>query len=642
MEGSSSRSDWLAGLAAAAVVGLFGLMLAGFFVPAYDGTDENGYLCAARRLALTGAATKHTTHPLEFVSGNVVQTGDSVFYPKYPLGYPWLAALAYRLGGESAAFWVNPLLATLAVAGIFLLARAMVGALAGVLAALVLATNSLHAGFGLSALSHSGAICFAIWGMFYLWRWTQSGGWWNAFAAGGFTAYTYTIRYSEALLVVPVVAMVLWRYFNRAEGATPTARLLAGRRWRWEVGGMALGAALLLAPLWAYHWSAFGAPWRNGYDLCGESTGFAWKWFQENWWLMLTRLNAPGLLLIFPLGLAGLAYLTAHDRKRALLLGLWLVPTLLLYSAYYWAPQGEGRSYVRFFVSVFPPLIVCALALLCEAVKPRPGWSLALGGFFAVVTTYNLRSTLTDLEVQMQRLQHIRRSWDMVQRHMPAGSILLAARGGLNHLEFAGDYELYALETFDRNAIQSSLKILNHNDPHPLQRRKAQELARTVGALTDGQLANLQRSLLASNVASGRRVAVVCPPDQLRSVRGRLGEAFIYEPMTEWLQTSFGKTGEVRVSAMRLYQLQARPPGMPSGESLAALEEKADQLEFQMKVLRADFATAYPGAQKSLDEIRNSEQQLRELREKIKRQAGRKPPAPATNLAGRAELRTTR
>ena len=115
MEVTTSRNDWLAGWLAAAVVALFLWMMHGYFVPAYNGTDENGYLCSARRIALKGDSAKYTGHPLEHVSGNVVQVKDDTFYAKYPLGYPWLCALAYWLGGPGAAFWVSPILAALAL-----------------------------------------------------------------------------------------------------------------------------------------------------------------------------------------------------------------------------------------------------------------------------------------------------------------------------------------------------------------------------------------------------------------------------------------------------------------------------------------------------------------------------------------------
>jgi hypothetical protein len=112
-----------AGGAMVAVAGLLWVVLTTFYVPAFEGVDQNAYLCTARRLALTQDTAKHTAHPLEYVSDNMVQTGDATFFPKYPLGYPWFCALAYRLGGPPAVFLVGPLLVVLAVVGIFLLAR---------------------------------------------------------------------------------------------------------------------------------------------------------------------------------------------------------------------------------------------------------------------------------------------------------------------------------------------------------------------------------------------------------------------------------------------------------------------------------------------------------------------------------------
>jgi hypothetical protein len=154
--------------------------------------------------------------------------------------------------------------------------------------------------------------------MFFLWRWTQSGGWCNATLAGAFTGYACTIRYTEALLLLPVAAMIAWRW----------------REAKWsEVVVMIAAAAAVVAPLAIHHWLAFGAPWRTGYALCGESTGFSWEWFKNNWWLMVTRLNSPGLMLIFPVGLVGIGYLAAHDQKGDAV-GIMGIAATLLYTAY--------------------------------------------------------------------------------------------------------------------------------------------------------------------------------------------------------------------------------------------------------------------------------------------------------------------
>jgi 4-amino-4-deoxy-L-arabinose transferase-like glycosyltransferase len=635
MDARDQRGDFLAWLGAGLVVGFFCLMMAGYYVPAYNGTDENGYLCSARRIALTGDSAKYTAHPLEHVSGNVVQVGDSTFYAKYPLGYPWLCAAAIKLGGDDAAFLVNPILAALAVLGMFLLARAMINPFAGVLAALLLATNPLHAQFGLSALSHSGAICFAVWSMFYLWRWVQNGGRVNAFVAGGLASYTYAVRYTEALLFLPLVAMVIWRYCTLPEGASPTERQSFVRRWRREVLLMAAGAFLLVLPLLIHQWIAFGRPWRTGYDLCGESTGFGWKWFQDNWWLMLNRMNSPGLLLIFPLGVIGLAYLLTHDPKRGVLLGLWAIPAVLLYTAYYWAPQGDGVGYARFFVSVFPPFIVSALALLVAVSRPRPVWTVALGVFIAIVASFNLHDAFPELENQQGRLLQVEETNAIVRRQVPEGSIVVAGYGSLDDIEFLGNYEMYAAETFDRKAIQNRLKILEDHDPHPIQRDKVKSLARLVGDMSDAQLAKMQQSLLATNLAAGRPVSLLCTSDQFRAIRGRLGETFDYDRTAEWVRATWPKNAAApQQVTWDLYRLQPRRKQRPATETLAGVDEKIDLLQFRIRTLNDDFDLHYAGARKMWDEINESEKQLKELRDAAKKLSEKKLKKPPLAAAG--------
>ena len=627
MQAERKTGARLAGLASVAVVALFGLFMAGYFVPAYEGTDQNGYLCSARRMALTGSAAKHTAHPLEYVTGNVVKTGPGLFYAKYPLGYPWLGAAAYQLGGPVATFVVNPVLAALAIAGIFLLARAMVNTYAGVLAAILLATSPWHTYLGLSALSHSGAIAFAIWGMYYLWRWVESGGRGNALAAGTLTAYTYTIRYSEALLVLPVIAMMVWRYCQLPEGATPTEHNRQVVRWRQEVLLLLTGAAVAVLPLLIFHWIAFGATWQTGYGLCGETTGFGWNWFVENWWLMLTKLNTPGLWLVFPIGLAGLAYVAVHDARRATLLGLWILPPVLLYTAYYWAPQGDGLGYLRFFVSVCPALIVCALILLCEAVPPRQVWSVALGLFVAVAATFNMRVAIKDAGTQADRLRQWQSTWTTVRRYVPDGAIIMATESVLDSIEFVGSYELYSSGTFDRKMLTWRTDVLKKDGPAPFQRLKAEELVNALGKMNDSQLAALQRSLLTRNIAAGRMVVVLASPDQLRTVRGRLGDAFSYERLTEWYQVSFTKDDEMRPALWALYRLQPRRQNPPALESLTGVEEKIDRLQFHIHTLHDEFDEKYPGARQKWNEVADMEKQIRELRDKAKQLQARQIPS---------------
>ncbi|MEI8078842.1 MAG: glycosyltransferase family 39 protein, partial [bacterium] len=199
-------------LVLALILTLAALPLAAYFEPAYQGVDQNGYLVTARRLLLTGDPGKPLRSPDEFLSGNWVIADRGIGYAKYPLGYPLLCAIAAKLTGQMAAmFWVNPLLALLTVLGVFLLGRAWWGTLAGALAAILLAVNPLHLNFGLSALSHAGSSCLGVWSMLALWHWRRTGQGTSALAAGALAGYAVSIRYTDALLFLPVAAMLLDR-----------------------------------------------------------------------------------------------------------------------------------------------------------------------------------------------------------------------------------------------------------------------------------------------------------------------------------------------------------------------------------------------------------------------------------------------
>ena len=52
--------------------------------------------------------------------------------------------------------------------------------------------------------SHAACVAFIVWGMYFLIKWWQLGGWWRGSIAGFLIGYACTIRYSEGLLVLPI------------------------------------------------------------------------------------------------------------------------------------------------------------------------------------------------------------------------------------------------------------------------------------------------------------------------------------------------------------------------------------------------------------------------------------------------------
>ncbi|MFZ4695403.1 MAG: ArnT family glycosyltransferase [Verrucomicrobiia bacterium] len=632
-------------LAAIAAAALFVAMVGAYYVPSFGGTDENGYLVTAKRLATTGDVRKQSSDPYEFISGNwvLVDAKRNLYAAKYPIGYPSLCAVAWRLGGPSAAFWVNPLLSALAVIGIFLLGRAIAGDLAGAFAAILLATNPMHAYFSVSALSHPSSTFFSLWGMYFFWQWGEKGGGWRGMLGAAAMAWAVSARYTEALLALPAAAIIATRLIRlwRDRGENPPSRVLFP--FARDLVLILVAALLSFAPLLWQHTIAFGGPLKTGYALCGEATGFSQKWFLKNWPLMLARMDFPGLYLLFPLGLAGMGWYLVHEFRRGLFLALWILPTLLLYTAYYWAPAGEGPSYIRFFVSIFPPLIIAGMGLLCHAQPLRPAW-VAISGLLVFFIAWVNQGIATErLMPMLERNTFSANATDLLRRKLPESAVILSDEGPLQFIEFAGNHTLYGQGMFDRATIQRWTKVLENGEPHPFHREKALAIKKMLEGKREPELAEIQRSLIAKHLDAGRRVAMFGNQAVARAWKARLGPRFDFLPVGECLQPAFRPEGEIRSTVWTLTEIAFVKPGTatpaPSrGLTLEQIQERIEQVRYRLNLVREEHEQKYPGAQQSRDRITAMERELGELNGQQGRlMATRRtvlplpPPLPATN-----------
>lgn len=603
-------------IAIAAVMALCVLLVGGYYVPAFAGADQNGYLLLARRFAETGDAGQYTSDPFEFVASNSIQVHPGVYFGQYPIGYPLLCVVAYWIGGPSAVFLVNPILATLTVLGLFLLARTILGDFAGITASILLATNPVFGSQAITANSHAAAICFATWSMFFLWQWSRHGGWGHAVLAGGLSAYAVSIRYTEGLLALPVLAMIGCRLLR----SEPAARSRVVR----EAVAMAAAALVGIAPLLAHQWIAFGSPFVSGYAFCGASSGFGWEWFKENWWTMLSRMESSGLVLVFPVGLVGLAALVPRNPRAALVLGAWLVPGLLTYTAYFLGPKGEGMGYVRFFVSVFPPLIIGALALLQDAVVSPRARTAMIGLFTLLASTTGLHHAVAQMEQCTQTFTASKAAVDAVQQTLPQDAAIFASGEILDTIEFYGDYRLYAHEIFERGALTGSLNVLAAEGPQQFQREKAQQIVDLLGDKSDVELLELQRRLLAELNGDGRTIALITDSYGFRRWRGRVGDEYEFVPRSVWASSRTDRSGNELVSDRWLYELVPREAVPPGAES-AALKTRIALLRERARLLRAEYKAKFPGADQEWKAITDLDGEVQELVEDQRRAHGEAP-----------------
>jgi hypothetical protein len=523
---------WVFGLGMLGVLGVFFAMMACFNVAAHPGVDQNGYLVGGKILAQRGTAGLSVidpdtgqVDPYQFVGrmwiGADLGTDRERYYPKYPPGLPLLVAIGWWLGlGPAFAYWINPVCMTLGLGATFLVMRMLAGSGPALLVTAVLASSPAVMGLTTNPNSHAGALCFVTWGMYFALQWSRGGGWGRAIGAGLCLGMAVTFRYTEGLLVLPAALAVLFG--------------LSWRRLRSYLEMASMGAAWLavVGAMVAYNYACFGS--LTGYDPTNESTGFRIEYFYDNWATMLRALDGPGLFMLFPIAVAGMVGLLLWQWRMGLIMAAWIVPSVLLYTAYYWAPSPEGLGYTRFFVTQFPALGACAAAAGAMAIDATQrlraagqgatatrmgaaGWTLGGGVVAAIAVLVNTQAGLVQIEMdQINRLalqDQARRILDQA----PPGSVIISRNQSLlHHLQFVGDYKLYTGEQFDASAVRR-LPVSDEDmaEPQGLQPQRRVALYERLKDMDQRALTAEHQRLVDDAFADGRRVFVAQPWRQL-------------------------------------------------------------------------------------------------------------------------------
>jgi 4-amino-4-deoxy-L-arabinose transferase-like glycosyltransferase len=238
---------------------------------------------------------------------------------------------------------------TLAVLATYLLVLQLARPFWALCGMIVFASSPVVMGLATNPNSHATAVCFAAWGMYLLLRWWRGGGVWRGVLAGFLLGSTCTIRYTEGLLVIPLLLVVAFNW----------------RRWKECIGAIA-GWATPIALLVSYNLAAMGRI--TGYDGTNESIGFALQYALDNWDATIRQLGSIALYCIFPFSVVGLAAMLWRNWRAGLVMASWALPCAVVYTFYYWSPDPVNQppsfiSYMRFFLTVMPALVVAAFWL---------------------------------------------------------------------------------------------------------------------------------------------------------------------------------------------------------------------------------------------------------------------------------------
>jgi len=568
---AESRSKRLLfSLLALAILLAYAYVLYCFSAPAPGryGIDENGYLVGGKNLADHFTTGFTPPDPYAFVGAMWLRTPHGRFFPKYPIGVPAIYATLLRVGGSPAKFWafyVAPAATVLSVAAIFLLSRALAGSFYAVLAMLLLATNHSILLLAHDPASHAADVCFVLWGMFALLFWWRSGRWWTGLIAGFLLGYAMTIRYTEGLLLLPlaVAAVLTIRWRERRTYLRAAVPLLG---WLIPVGALLLHNYLTMR--------AF-----SGYDATHESSGFTVAEFFRKWEFTAEQLYMFGLFFTAPLGIAGLAMMFRWSWRVALLLTLWLVPALLLYTSYYWGNHLSGVGFLRFFVPLFPPLILAAVWLLRAAsewtlntgASRRRGSiavPLAAGLITAISSSVGLMISLPELAREHSFNTNLAYSAHRILEKIPAARgtplfpasilkhnapatqpttpVIFADQGVfpqlLMYMQFVGDADWYEADAFYPKAF-GGFAIFGagarpgdkqQDNPVLLHQARRDFMEQVYKGKTQNDLVREQNAVMARALAAGRPVYAILNPPMVAEFQKFITDDFEWTKIDAW------------------------------------------------------------------------------------------------------------
>jgi 4-amino-4-deoxy-L-arabinose transferase-like glycosyltransferase len=553
--------------------------LSSHWSPAHIGSNQNAYLTAGRLIAETGWPGITTTSRYEFVGwmwnvtnvdeSPTTQPGDAapVYHTKYPMGLPLMNAAAYRIGGYELAYRLPLIAASLTLLGIFLIARRLGGSVAGLVATMFYGTLALPGLQALNPYSHSVSTALVTWGMYFLITWLDRRSMFRGIAAGLLLGIAVTVRYTDGLYVLPLVAATLMSGRSRAVVinqtlivllvmagvalafkfdliapylststrpalepdwlkplllvaifATAFVLLVSTLATRFaDLARNALPALAWLVPvglLVLFNWSVFGSV--TGYDSTNESTAFDFGRVGDHWFATLEQFNREAMPMLLPVAALGLVMLFGVRPRAGVLMWLWLMPTVLLYISYYWGRTAVGTAlpawgYLRFFAGVFPCLVIAAAWVVSRLVgasgRPVPALAVALV-FCSIPISLNISQLRAPLERDAVIAANLAFTGRQIREAVPAGSTLLGpSQTLLNYVQTIASYRLYGSDFFVGSRPMP--RSVGDDDPTPFQSARAKLVSRQYAGLnTETRKADLV-ALVRDTWADGRKAFIV-------------------------------------------------------------------------------------------------------------------------------------
>lgn len=447
VDGIQHKRKTISMLLAFLLVGTHFVFLAVHFEPAISTPDAHSYFVQAKLLAQEGKTYVEPESVLQYLGPHWRHAEENRYFCTHAPGLSVIMAPFYAVLGPKATLWINPVLASLSLFGLFFLCRLWVGEGWGLLATALMAVNPFANEHALFGDSHSATCFLFVWGLYFVTKWMRSRSALWAFAAGIFLGMIPSVRYAEVLLLPGVGFFVL---FNLRSDRTS---------WRSLALGI-IGAAIPIGLLCFRNQLAFGAFWRTGYGLMhDESSFFGWRYFGMYSFEYLQKLMSEGCGVVFGLGIVGIGAMCASRRtwKRGVLFALLVLPVSVLYMSFFWGPDGQS---MRYFLPTFYIYTIASVWLLRVLAKEHVRSAhVACLVVLGVNIWWGLPQSARKMHGLKERNGVLAHVTGELEESVEPGSIVIASEGISQHLDFISYWRL---------ADASILKFLRSKPPQIL------------------------------------------------------------------------------------------------------------------------------------------------------------------------------
>jgi Dolichyl-phosphate-mannose-protein mannosyltransferase len=551
-----------------------------YFVPVVGGTDSNGYHVCAKMLASEGTFHQHPVDDFQFIGNMWVVNDSNEFYPKYPPLYPALAAGTMLIFGDNAGFYLCPILAVFAVLGMFFLCRFFMPERFAILGSFLLASSSVFNHFALSKVSHGPSMGFLVWGMVFFFaavsRRRLRKGILYAVLSGLLLGYAEGIRYTNIIMLIPPFVYGL---------------LFLRKKRLWILFAFACGVAVPYLFLCWYHWTSFASPFATGYSLTNEQSGFALSYFWTNLRLYIPALVSDGTGLVTGLSLIGLALLFSRNKRKAFVFLSWIVPLILLYMFYYWAPTSRSVSFLRFILPVFIAIYILALFGLWQLIKKYSTATqvVIISMLILIHGTWGVCASFEDSEKYYIKQNTNKKILDFALEKIPEGSVIFTEYGSLNTFDFEKRWTLYSASILNQYLLKRRLKRSLENSIAGLQKQRAELLKKKLLDIPRKDFHKTIMALIGSYLKKGRKVYVLSSPNLMNSFKAQY---------RRYLETAEKGKFEEKVELYRFYPISKSSSRVEKDKKkriivkelmqIVAIREKPLNLDASIKELKVE------------------------------------------------------